>query len=101
MERLSQSEIEFITQCLKATRKLHNRLDCAVGVHLAHFQSTVATTYSIPRRLHHISAAFRFASRDNFRAAADWGLPHHGNRRASPLQLSEDHDHDDNSAAAW
>ncbi len=25
------------------------------------FYSTVATTYSIPRRLHHISAAFRFA----------------------------------------
>jgi hypothetical protein len=24
MEQLSQSEIEFITQCLKATRKLHN-----------------------------------------------------------------------------
>lgn len=30
MERLSQSEIEFVTRCLKATRKLHTSLDCGI-----------------------------------------------------------------------
>ena len=41
----------------------------------------------------------RFA-RNGFRAAADWGLPYYGNRRASPFQLCLYHHHDDHSAAA-
>ena len=42
----------------------------------------------------------RFASRDNFRAAAGWGFPHHGNREAAADEVGLDHHHDDNSAAA-
>jgi len=34
-----------------------------------------------------------FASRDNFRAAASWGLPHLGNREAAADEVGLDHDH--------